>query len=640
MTKANLRDNLGTIAKARAACSGTADFMKKLERNSTSSDLIGQFGVGFYSVFLVAESVTVISKHNSDAQYIWESSSENGNTLGRGTQIIIHLKPDSLEFTDDERLRKLVRKHSQFINFPIYLWSIRTIEEEVEEPVEEPKPESDSDETVEDVTDADTTTAEPKTKTVERRIADWELLNQHKPIWTRPPSSVTEEEYGEFYKSFFRDTLPALAHSHFKAEGDTEFRAIIFVPPNPPYKFLQPDEPQGKNVRLFVRRVFITDELSNFLPRWLSFIRVVVDSDDLPLNVSRETLQKNSLLKLIRKKLIGKTLDMLSKLAENDELYRKFYKSYRMAIKFGLVETKSAHKKLVRLLRYESTTHDFTSLEDYVGRMKKNQPQIYYISAPDAETARNSPVVETLVARGYEVLFLVDPADEHLVQGDLKTFMGKPMQHVGRTGLKFGDEDEKTAARETELATKFRPLTDWLREKLSTWVDKVRVSMQLTTSPAAVLSGEHGLSPSQERLYSAQLGDRDDPMFNYYMGLKRVFEINPAHPIIEGLLAKINDGREQEIESIPYLLFESTAIASGWEPRDRKKFMFSVESALRLIVGVDLDKKPDIKVEPAPEAEASDKEAAAKEAAAAKESASTDDDEYAPDPYMLLHEEL
>ncbi|KAJ1345330.1 hypothetical protein BSLG_000843 [Batrachochytrium salamandrivorans] len=607
MTKETLRENLGTIAK-----SGTAEFLANLKANSTGNGLIGQFGVGFYSAFLVSDTVTVISKNNKDSQYIWKSTSNNdysivkdprGNTLGRGTQIILQLQEDAFEFLEDDRIRNLIRKHSQFIDFPIYLWSIRTIEEEGSS--------EDVQEIHEDANDGvmpEEADSKPATTTVSRKVADWELLNEHKPIWTRPASLVSEEEYNEFYKRVFRDTLPPLTYSHFKTEGEVDFKSIIFIPKNPPYKFLQPDEPLGKNIRLFVRRVFITDEISDFLPRWLSFVKAVVDSDEILLNVSRETLSKHGMLKVIRKRVISKTIDLLGRISKDEEVYKTFYKSYRLAIKFGMVESKGYYNKLVKLLRYESTTHELTSLEEYVGRMKKGQPQIYYMTTSDVEVAKKSPFVEKLAARGYEVLFMVDPADEYLAQGDLKKFNDKPLQHIAKSGLKFGDEDETTAANEKLQLKKFKPLMDWLQLKLDTMVEKVRISMQLTTSPCAVLSGEHGLSPSEERLYSAQLGDQDDPFLKFSRAQKRILEINPEHPIIKGMLKKIMDGDKDSISDVPYILFESTAIGSGWEPRDTTKFMTSVEGALRRFVGVDVHAQPNVHIKPAPEQDVTESE--------------------------------
>ncbi|KAK6098261.1 hypothetical protein MT418_002308 [Batrachochytrium dendrobatidis] len=637
MTKANLRENLGTIAK-----SGTSEFLLNIQKNGTNNGQIGQFGVGFYSVFLVADAVTVISKNNADDQYIWESTSEHdfkivqdprGNTLGRGTQIIIHLQSDAYEFLEDEKIKKLIRKHSQFIDFPIYMWTIRTIDKQV---VENEAKLSNSQENTDEHEILDSSNKENgNTKTVSHRIADWELLNIHKPIWTRPASLVAEKEYGEFYKSFFRDTLPPLAYSHFKVEGDTDFKSIVFIPKNPPYKFLQPDEPQGKNIRLFVHRVFITDELSEFLPRWLSFVKAVVDSDDLPLSVSRETLSKHAVLKVIQKKVIAKAIELMIQLSKDPEEYKQFYKSYRLAIKFGLVESKGYYNKLVKLLRYESTTHELTSLQDYVLRMKKDQPQIYFITAGDVQTAKHSPFVEKLTARGYEVLYMIDPADEYLVQGDLKKFAGKPMQHIAKSGLLFGDENEFTTQREKLQLQKYQPLLDWLKLKLDSMVETVRISMQLTTSPSAVLANVHGLSPSEERLYAAQLGDRDDPFYQFSITQKRILEINPNHPIIEGMLKKLNDGEEEAMSDVPYLLFEATAIGSGWEPRDTRKFMTSVEGTLRRFIGVDTAAESKVQIEPAQENDIP----IAERIAMIKTDDFVDSDQIR-DPYMDLYDEL
>ena len=595
MTKADLKKHLGTIAK-----SGTADFLKSFEKNGTvDSNLIGKFGVGFYSVFLVADSVSVASKHNSDEQHVWQSQAGSsytiskdprGNTLGRGTQISLHLKPEAAaDFLDTSRIKDIIKKYSEFINFPIYVWDSRVVQETVKKEKSALEPE-------EDVEDAEE--QEEEEETVSRTVTDWQLMNQNKPLWTRSASSVTDEEYSEFYKTFFKDSNEPLLHTHFKAEGDSEFKAIVFIPEKPPANFLQPNEEIGKNVKLFVRRVFITNDLPDFLPRWLSFIKAVVDSDDIPINVSRETLQNHQSLKFIRKKLIRKTLELIANLAiDAPEKFKTFYATFKQALKFALFDTKASYsKQLVELLRFPSSDSEFTSLNEYVGRMKKKQPQIYYLTAPDVETAKDSPFAEKLHARGYEVLYFIDTYDEFLTKNVLSTYEGFRLQHIGHNGVKFGDADEDEKEQHKQLKETFKPLTKWLEKKLDKWIAFVKVSTQLTVSPCAVFAGPGGMSPLEEKINIIQLKDKNDPNLAFYRSQKKSLHINPHHPIMLELLKKVEAGEETDVDDIPYVLFESTAIASGWDPRDPKLFIGTIEKTIRKSLGVDLEKKPDIKI--------------------------------------------
>ncbi|KAJ3015286.1 hypothetical protein HKX48_004688, partial [Thoreauomyces humboldtii] len=528
MTKNELKSNLGTIAK-----SGTAEFLASAESQKNSTNLIGQFGVGFYSAFLVADRVVVVTKNNDDKQLIWESTSESdfriiedprGNTLGRGTQIVLHIKDDALEYLEEDKLRNLIKRYSEFINFPIYLWSTKTETEEI--PIED---ESANEELSDDIEDVTETEEKPKFKLVEKTVSDWELTNLQKPIWTRRPSEIETAEYNEFYKSFSKGNDAPLAFNHFRAEGDVEFKSILFIPAKPPQAFLQSGDDWTHNVKLFVRRVFITDELLGFLPRWLSFLTGLVDSDDLPLNVSRETLQQHSTLKVIKKRVIAKAIEMFTRLAAKDvEKYDEFWSLYGNAIKLGVIEDAANKKKLMKLLRFRSSASgNYTSLDAYVSRMRKGQPQLYFITGEDQKAFEASPFVEKLIARGYEVLYFADPIDEYL-SNSLENFEGKKLQHVGKSGLKYGDEDSVSAETAKELEEKFQPLKDYLKERLAETVDTVRVSNQLTTSPCAVLASEYGVSGPMERLLKAQAAqNKDDFRARMYLGQKKIFEINP-----------------------------------------------------------------------------------------------------------------
>ena len=391
MTKKDLITNLGTIAK-----SGTADFLSKMqEANSAQemSDMIGQFGVGFYSAFLVADKVIVTTKNNDDKQYIWESDASSysvvedprGDTLKRGTTITLVLKEEAYDYLEQDTVKDLIKKYSQFINFNIYMWTSKT--ETVEEPVdedEEDKPEEDKPE--EDKPEDEDAAVEeekededkPKTKKVQKTTWDWELINSNKPIWTRKPTEIEEEEYQEFYKSITKDTADAMTHTHFVAEGEVTFRSLLFVPAAQPAENFNKYGTATENIKLYVRRVFITDDFKDMMPNYLSFIRGVVDSDDLPLNVSRETLQQHKLLKVIKKKLVRKALDMIKKIDEDK--YMEFWKEYSTNVKLGIIDDAANRTRLAKLLRFKSSSGEMTSLQAYVERMKDKQDQIYYIA--------------------------------------------------------------------------------------------------------------------------------------------------------------------------------------------------------------------------------------------------------------------
>lgn len=402
MTREDLVNNLGTIAK-----SGTAEFLNKMQDSSTAqemNDMIGQFGVGFYSAFLVADRVIVTSKHNTDKQYIWESDAgtfsivedPRGDSLKRGTTVSLVLKPEAKDFLEADTIRSLVKKYSQFINFPIYLWASHTeqVEEETEEDNEiDEKPVEDEDAAVEEAKE------EKKKEKVTKTIWDWELLNDSKPIWTRKPAEVEEKEYEEFYQALTKDTKAALAKVHFVAEGEVTFKALLFVPESQPSESFNRYGTKTDNIKLYVRRVFITDEFNDMMPSYLNFIRGVVDSDDLPLNVSRETLQQHKLIKVIKKKLVRKVLDMLKKIPEED--YAKFWKEYSTNIKLGVIEDPANRTRLAKLLMFHSSnSEEMTNLEDYVKRMKTKQDRIYYMAGASRAEVEKSPFVERLLKKG------------------------------------------------------------------------------------------------------------------------------------------------------------------------------------------------------------------------------------------------
>ncbi|KAK5968583.1 Glycoprotein 93 [Trichostrongylus colubriformis] len=618
MTKEELMNNLGTIAR-----SGTAEFLSKLMDTSTSTDvqqeLIGQFGVGFYSAFLVADRVVVTTKSNDGEQFIWESDSGSfsivkdprGPTLKRGTQITLHMKEEALDFLEPDTLKNLVHKYSQFINFNIYLWQSKT--ETVEEPVEDEST-TKEDGAVEEEKE------EKKTKKVEKTIWDWDRVNNVKPIWMRKPSQVDQEEYDEFYKSITKDYEKPLTHVHFAAEGEVSFRSILYVPKTSPSDMFQNYGKVLENIKLYVRRVFITDDFADMMPKYLAFIRGIVDSDDLPLNVSRENLQQHKLLKVIKKKLVRKVLDMLKKLEGTQ--FDDFWKEFSTNIKLGVMEDPSNRIRLAKLLRFASSAdkEKLTSLTDYVERMKEKQDKIYYMAGLSRKEVETSPFVERLIAKGYEVLYLTEAVDEYCIQS-MPEFDGKKFQNVAKEGVNI-DDSVKAKQTHASLEKEFEPLTAWLKETgLKDLIEKAVVSQRLVKSPSALVASSYGWSGNMERIMKSQAyAKAKDPSQDFYANQKKTFEINPRHPVVKELLRRVlEDKEDKKAKDTALLLFETATLRSGYALTDQVGFAERIESVLRQSLDVaadaEVEAEPVIEEteEPAeateePETEGSDKE--------------------------------
>uniref|UniRef100_A0A3P9KWI2 Endoplasmin n=1 Tax=Oryzias latipes TaxID=8090 RepID=A0A3P9KWI2_ORYLA len=630
MTKEELIKNLGTIAK-----SGTSEFLNKMSEmqseGQSTSELIGQFGVGFYSAFLVADKVIVSSKHNNDTQHIWESDSNQfsviedprGDTLGRGTTITLVLKEEASDFLELETIKNLVRKYSQFINFPIYVWASKTetVEEPIEEDAETEEPEKDASEDEVEVEEEEGEDKDkPKTKKVEKTVWDWELMNDIKPIWQRPSKEVEEDEYKAFYKTFSKDSEDPLTHIHFTAEGEVTFKSILFVPSAAP-RGLFDEYGSKKNdfVKLFVRRVFITDDFNDMMPKYLNFVKGVVDSDDLPLNVSRETLQQHKLLKVIRKKLVRKTLDMIKKIAE-EQYNEKFWKEFGTNIKLGVIEDHSNRTRLAKLLRFQTSNSEtgLASLEQYVERMKEKQDKIYFMAGTSRKEAESSPFVEKLLKKGYEVIYLTEPVDEYCIQA-LPEFDGKRFQNVAKEGVKF-EESEKAKEKREALEKEFEPLMTWLKDKaLKDKIEKAVLSQRLTDSPCALVASQYGWSGNMERIMKAQAYQTGkDISTSYYASQKKTLEINPKHPLIKQMLGRVNDDAEDQTASdLAVVLFETATLRSGYQLADTKAYGDRIERMLRLSMNVPLDEQ----VEDEPEEQAED------DSEAKEEVVDDDDDE-------------
>ncbi|XP_037946056.1 endoplasmin [Teleopsis dalmanni] len=606
MTHQDLINNLGTIAK-----SGTADFLAKMQDPSKAdgqdlNDMIGQFGVGFYSAFLVADRVVVTTKHNNDKQYIWESDANSfsivedprGDTLKRGSIISLHLKNEAQDFLEEDTVRELIRKYSQFINFPIKMWSSKNVDEEVpieEEVTEKPETESDED-PIEDGEDAkveeDTEDSDkPKTKKVTKTIWDWQLINDSKPIWTRKPAEVTNEEYNEFYKSLTKDSTEPLTQTHFVAEGEVTFKSLLYIPKVQPSESFNRYGTKSDNIKLYVRRVFITDEFNDMMPNYLNFIRGVVDSDDLPLNVSRETLQQHKLIKVIKKKLVRKVLDMIKKI--DKEAYEKLWKEYSTNIKLGIMEDPSNRSRLAKLLRFQSSNgKSVTSLAEYVERMKPKQEHIYFIAGANRAEVENSPFVERLLAKGYEVLYLVEAVDEYCISA-LPEFDGKKFQNVAKEGFQL-NESEKSKGKFEELKTTFEPLVKWLNDvALKDKISKAQVSERLSNSPCALVAGMFGWTGNMERLAMSNAHQKsDDPQRSYYLNQKKTLEINPRHPLIRELLRRVEANEADEsAQDMALMMFRTATLRSGFMLQETADFADSIERMMRQTLGVSLDEE-------------------------------------------------
>jgi len=593
MTKADMINNLGTIAK-----SGTKAFMEALQAGADIS-MIGQFGVGFYSAYLVADRVVVISKHNDDEQYIWESSAGGSFTIKpgndpdvkRGSKIILHMKEDQAEYIEEKKVKEVVKKHSQFIGYPIKMLVQKEREKEVSDDEAEIEEVKDGEEPkIEDIgedADAEKKPDEKKTKKIKEVYTEDEELNKTKPIWTRSPDDISNEEYGEFYKSLSNDWEDHLSVKHFSVEGQLEFRALLFIPKRAPFDLFE-NKKSKSNLKLYVRRVFIMDNCEELIPDYLAFIKGVIDSEDLPLNISREMLQQNKILKVIRKNIVKKVMEQIEEIAEDKDSFNKFYEQFGKNLKLGIHEDSTNRKKLAGYLRFHTSASgdEMCSLSDYVSRMKENQKDIFYITGESKEVVAASSFVERLKKRGLEVVYMTEPIDEYVVQ-QLKEFDGKNLVSVTKEGLELPEDDDEKEKREADVK-KFEGLCKVMKDILDKKVERVVVSSRLVSSPCCIVTSQYGWTANMERIMKAQ-ALRDTSTMGY-MAAKKHMEINPDHSIIENLRQRAEaDKNDKSVKDLVMLLFETGLLSSGFSLEDPQVHAVRIHRMIKLGLGIDED---------------------------------------------------
>ena len=548
MTRDEVIENLGTIAK-----SGTKDFFSKLSGDSAKdSQLIGQFGVGFYSAFIVADKVVVRTRaagQPADQGVEWTSAGEGDFTVGnidketRGTEITLFLRDDEKEFADDWRLRSIISKYSDHISIPVRMWKA---------PVEE--------------------TEGPDGEKIPGQPGEWETVNKATALWTRDKSEITDEEYTEFYKHISHDFADPMTWAHNKVEGKTEYTSLLYIPSKAPFDLWNREQSHG--LKLYVQRVFIMDDAEQFMPTYLRFVKGLLDSNDLPLNVSREILQDNKITQTLRQGCTKRVLQMLERMAKNDaEKYQLFWNEFGNVLKEGPAEDFSNREKIAGLLRFASTHNDSStqnvSLADYISRMKEGQDKIYYVTADSYQAAKNSPHLEIFKKKGIEVLLMGERIDEWLMQ-HLNEFDGKQLRSIARGDLDLGDlDDEETKKAQEEAEKQIEGVLERAKTALGEKVLDVKFTHRLTESPACIVADDNGMTTQMMKLMEA--AGQPVPEVKYH------FELNPEHQLVK-LLADVQD--ETLFKNWTEVLFDQAALSEQGSLKDPATFVKNLNGLL------------------------------------------------------------
>ena len=592
MSRDDLVNNLGTIAK-----SGTKSFIEQIQTSNDIS-MIGQFGVGFYSAYLIASKVEVISKRNDYDSYTWVSEAGGSfsvtksldTSIKRGTQINLYLKDDMTGYLESETIKSIIKKHSQFIDYPIYLEVEKTRTVQVDDDTTEEVTEDGTETKVklEEVDEEEEEKGKKEPKTIEEKYLSMDIINTDKPIWTRNSSDIKSEEYVNFYKSFANAYEEYLELLHFHVEGSIEYKAILFVPKRAPFDLFESNTAKKKSsIKLYVRKVFISDTCDELIPEYLRFVTGIVDSDDMPLNISREMLQQNKILRIINKNLTKKCLELFAKIAEDKDKYKVFYENYSKNIKLGIHEDSHNRAKLAALLRFESTksNNDLTSISEYIERMKEEQKGIYYITGESKRVVENTPFLEKLVSLDYEVLYMTDPIDEYMVQ-QLKEFDGKKLMNIMKEKLDLVYIDKEVLEKQKE---EFKSLCEHLKTVYGDNVESITVSNRLKDSPCVLVTNEWGMSANMQRIMKAQ-ALRNNQDMSQMMGRKSM-EINPNNKIMINLNDQLKESEETRnlklINDLSCLLYEVALISSGFSLENPMSFANRIHSLIAIGLNID-----------------------------------------------------
>lgn len=611
MNREDLVQNLGKIAE-----SGTNRFVKSIgKENKDAVSLIGQFGVGFYSGFLVANKIEVITKGSAGEQLKWEASIDN---LGKysikpdpeasirpiehsGTRIILHLKDDADQYLDEEAVQTLLEKYSEFISVPI------EIQRSITKPITMPVTDMDNNATVtatasgESSSDSgsgdisNTTVSDTlRTKTVMTKVLEWKRVNDKKPLWLRPSKDCNSSDYAEFYRTTFKTTEDPLAQSHFRVEGNVDFRALLFLPADLPFELSRDMfSNAARSMRLYVKRVFINDKFEDLLPRWLLFIRGVVDSDDLPLNVGREILQQSRALRVIKQRLVRRSIDMMTELMRRDEEeFMRFWNNFGRYIKVGILEDGSVREDLVPLVRFFSShsSVNATSLAEYVNRMPGDQKQIYYVVGETRSQAANTPALERLKNKGYEIIYVSEPIDEMTLQ-TIDTFAGKRIVDAGKESSSVGDDSQMTEdekKEKTQKSTESAPLRKWMKDVLGDKIMRVEISTRLVDSPATLVQSEYGASPTMQKYLKSQTvmeGQEREKLASLFN--QAILEINMNHPVIQAVsqMHAQQQADSPEAKDIVNMIYHSAALAAGYSLENAADFSSGVIKLMTRLYG-------------------------------------------------------